>query len=187
MCTAKIEINTWIGTENLWCDRQRFCLKREWLAIILYILDFCRENSSHFHRDVHLHHKSDFYVLRHKEFGDGRYYISNEHKIMIHKVGSVKYTRFGFHCYCSCLSFDLICPILSKGMITFIENTSEMSSTNWRPFCPGVGWEGGMRRMMTSSNGNIFRITGHLCGTGEFPAQRPVTRSFDVFFDLRLN
>ena len=23
--------------------------------------------------------------------------------------------------------------------------------------------------------------------SGEFPAQRPVTRSFDVFFDLRLN
>ena len=23
--------------------------------------------------------------------------------------------------------------------------------------------------------------------TGEFPAQRPVTRSFDIFFDLRLN
>ena len=23
--------------------------------------------------------------------------------------------------------------------------------------------------------------------TGEFPAQRPVTQSFDVFFDLRLN
>ena len=45
--------------------------------------------------------------------------------------------------------------------------------------------------MMTSSNGNIFRVTGPLCGefTGpdEFPAQRPVTLSFDVFFDLRLN
>ena len=44
--------------------------------------------------------------------------------------------------------------------------------------------------MMTSSTGNIFRVTGHLCGTspvtGELPAQRPVTRSFDVFFDLRL-
>ena len=44
--------------------------------------------------------------------------------------------------------------------------------------------------MMTSSNGNIFRVTGHLCreftGPGEFPTQRPVTRSFDVF-DLRLN
>ena len=45
--------------------------------------------------------------------------------------------------------------------------------------------------MMTSSNGNIFRVTGHLCGefTGPrwIPAQRPVARSFDVFFDLRLN
>ena len=45
--------------------------------------------------------------------------------------------------------------------------------------------------MMTSSNGNIFRVTGPLCGEftgpGEFPAQWPVTRSFDVFFDLGLN
>ena len=45
--------------------------------------------------------------------------------------------------------------------------------------------------MMTSSNGNIFRITCHLCGNspvpGEFPARRPVTRSFDVFVDPRLN
>ena len=36
-----------------------------------------------------------------------------------------------------------------------------------------------------------FPFTGPLCGefTGpsEFLAQRPVTRSFDVFFDLRLN
>ena len=45
--------------------------------------------------------------------------------------------------------------------------------------------------MMTSSNGNIFRITGHLCGefTGPrwIPPQRSVTWNFDVFFDLRLN
>ena len=38
---------------------------------------------------------------------------------------------------------------------------------------------------MTSSNGNILRVTGPLCGEftspGEIPAQRPVTRSFDVF------
>ena len=44
---------------------------------------------------------------------------------------------------------------------------------------------------MMSSNGNIFRVTGPLCGEftgpGEFPTQRPVTRSFDVYFDLRLN
>ena len=38
---------------------------------------------------------------------------------------------------------------------------------------------------------NIFRVTGPLCGEftgpGDFPAQRPVTQSFDVFFDLCLN
>ena len=39
--------------------------------------------------------------------------------------------------------------------------------------------------VMTSSNGNIFRVTGP--SWGEFPSHRPVTRSFDVFFDLRLN
>ena len=38
---------------------------------------------------------------------------------------------------------------------------------------------------MTSSNGNIFRVTGPCAGnspvTGEFPAERLVTRSFEVF------
>ena len=45
--------------------------------------------------------------------------------------------------------------------------------------------------MLTSSNGNILRVTGPLwgefAGPSEFRAQRPVTRSFDVFFDLCLS
>ena len=45
--------------------------------------------------------------------------------------------------------------------------------------------------MMTASNGNIFRVTGPCAGnslvTGEFPSQTPLTWSFDVLFDLRLN
>ena len=47
--------------------------------------------------------------------------------------------------------------------------------------------------MMTSSNGNIFRVVllaicaGISPVPGEFPAQRSVTRSFDVIFDLRPN
>ena len=45
--------------------------------------------------------------------------------------------------------------------------------------------------MMTSSNGNIFRApvicAGNSSVSVEFPAQRLVTRSFDVFFGLRLN
>ena len=45
--------------------------------------------------------------------------------------------------------------------------------------------------MMTSSNGNIFRVTGPMWG--EFsghrwlPLTKPVTRNFNVFFNLRLN
>ena len=46
---------------------------------------------------------------------------------------------------------------------------------------------------MASSNGNIFRVTGHLCG--EFTGPRwivgmkasDVEFGFDVFFDLPLN
>ena len=38
--------------------------------------------------------------------------------------------------------------------------------------------------MMTSSNGNLSALLAHCAGnspiTGEFPAQRPVTRSFDI-------
>ena len=51
--------------------------------------------------------------------------------------------------------------------------------------------------VMTSSNGwrhqmETFSALLAICGgnspvPGEFPAQRPVTRSFDVFFHLRLN
>ena len=45
--------------------------------------------------------------------------------------------------------------------------------------------------MMTSSNGNIFRVTGHLCGEFTDPRWIPRTKAsdagFDVFFDLRLN
>ena len=45
--------------------------------------------------------------------------------------------------------------------------------------------------LMTSSNGNISALLALCAGnsqvTGEFPVQRPVTRSFDVFVALRLN
>ena len=58
---------------------------------------------------------------------------------------------------------------------------------NWN----GILWWYLTTVMMTSSNGNIFRVTGPLCGEfivpSEFPSQTPATRSFDVFFDLRLN
>ena len=44
--------------------------------------------------------------------------------------------------------------------------------------------------MMTSSNGNIFRFTAHLCGKFTGPQRNPRTKASDaelVFFDLHLN
>ena len=45
--------------------------------------------------------------------------------------------------------------------------------------------------MMTSSNENIFRVTAICEGNppvaGGFQSQRPVTQSFDILYDLRLN
>ena len=45
--------------------------------------------------------------------------------------------------------------------------------------------------MKTSSYGNVFGVTGFCAGkspvTCEFSPQRPLTRIFDVFFDLHLN
>ena len=80
----------------------------------------------------------------------------------------------------------------NRNSIIFIlkKNTLEnVVCQKWRPFCPGGRWvnisTSITRVTMISSNGNIFRVTGPLCG--EFighrwiPAQSPVTWSFDVF------
>ena len=55
----------------------------------------------------------------------------------------------------------------------------------------GLGHRQNITLMMTSWNGDISELLAICSGNspvpGEFRAQRPVTRSFDVFFDLRLN
>ena len=64
-------------------------------------------------------------------------------------------------------------------------------ASNITPCAHLVGYSAWNQSMMTSSNGNFFRVTGPLCGEftgpGEFTTKRPVMRSFDVYFDLRLN
>ena len=66
--------------------------------------------------------------------------------------------------------------------LTQIDSNAEWVSMSRR-------WQ--LFHMVTSSNGNIFRVTDFCMGnspvTGEFPTQRPVTRNFDIFFDLSLN
>ena len=43
------------------------------------------------------------------------------------------------------------------------------------------------RHQMETFTALLAICAGNSPVTGEFPAQMPVTRSFDVFFDLRLN
>ena len=49
------------------------------------------------------------------------------------------------------------------------------------------GWLAWWRHQMETFSALLALCAGSSPVSGEFPAQRPVTRSFDVFFDLRLN
>ena len=48
-------------------------------------------------------------------------------------------------------------------------------------------WHSCWRHQMETFSALLAICAGNSPVSGEFPAQRPVTRSFDVFFDLRLN
>ena len=82
-----------------------------------------------------------------------------------------------------------------KLFIWLIFVTSEVSFLNFCGIAPYVDCHicesMAQCHMMMSSNGNISALlvlwAGNWPVTGEFPSQRPVTRSLDVYFDLRLN
>ena len=49
---------------------------------------------------------------------------------------------------------------------------------------PECAW---WRHRMETFSALLAICAGNSPVSGEFPAQRPVTRNFDIFFDLRLN
>ena len=59
----------------------------------------------------------------------------------------------------------------------------KLFSRYW-PFVRGIPW---WRHQMETFSALLAICAGNSPVPGEFPTQRPVTRSFDVFFDLRLN
>ena len=74
------------------------------------------------------------------------------------------------------------------GSLSVAVSFSHCDSAPWK----GMSWLYSVQLFNPRwQNGNIFRATGHLCGefTGDrwIPAQRPVTWSFDVIFDLSVN
>ena len=84
----------------------------------------------------------------------------------------------------------LLCGNLTGLYINPLDTrASSLFDMECKSMCWWIGFSAFIQIMMTTPNGNIFRVTGHLCGEvtgpGEFPTQSPVTRNFDVFFDLR--
>ena len=74
--------------------------------------------------------------------------------------------------------FDQFTHIL-RGSFTAIGG-----SHNIVPMSVKLSW---WRHQMETFSALLVLCGGNSPVTGEFPAQRPVTRSFDVYFDLRLN
>ena len=71
-------------------------------------------------------------------------------------------------------------------------NHHQIGSMNYCPLFRVRSWNNGMRCMSFYILMEAFSTLLALCAgnspvTGEFPSQRPVTRTFDVFFGLCLN
>ena len=111
-----------------------------------------------------------------------------------HRCGIVGLMQERRNSNANALELRLACTNLSIWWMirnTFTGKVTKSSWSLWVPYPWSVLFCCLSHCMMTSSNGNIFHVTGPLCGEctdpGEFPAQRPVTRSIDIFFHLRLN
>ena len=67
---------------------------------------------------------------------------------------------------------------------------SAIPSTIHGDFCIGRFWRFSLpwwRHQIEPFSASLALCAGNSPVTGEFPSQKPMTRSFDVFFDLRLN
>ena len=64
--------------------------------------------------------------------------------------------------------------IAAKQMADFVKYCLEDGNSWWR-------------HQMETFSALLAHLCGEFTGRDEIPAQRPVTKSFDVFFDLRLN
>ena len=87
-----------------------------------------------------------------------------------------------------CSITDVLCTKLHNDLIIEMDviwkNNCFVSFEFWMSFGGISSW---WRHQMETFSALLAICAGSSPVTGEFPAQRPVTRSFDVFFDLRPN
>ena len=89
----------------------------------------------------------------------------------------------------------IICAVIALKTIKFLGLPSAWQILHWTGLDNWACWyhlthwplRPWWRHKMETFSALLAICAGNSPGTGDFPAQRPVTRSFDVFFDLRLN
>ena len=95
--------------------------------------------------------------------------------IVSHTIGKVKFCCFFVSSFVFCfVLFCLLCFGFFVGFLSRLKTYRAPNSAWWR-------------HQMETFSALLAICAGNSPVPGEFPAQRPVTQSFDVFFDLRLN
>ena len=84
--------------------------------------------------------------------------------------------------WCGALMFSLICAWIN-GHFSVNGTTVPVPYHVFALYTAWSWW----RHQIETFSALLAICAGNSPVTGEFPTQRPVTRSFDVFFDLRLN
>ena len=75
-------------------------------------------------------------------------------------------------------------PVLWRPWASWRLNSPAPVCSPHRPLIPSISW---WRHQMETFSALLALCAGNSPISGEFPAQRAVTQSFAVFFDLRLN
>ena len=82
------------------------------------------------------------------------------------------------------LALNCVLPSIFWGQIFSVQRPNLAGRAERPPALIGNAW---WRREMEAISALLAICEGKSPVTGEFPAQRPVTRNLNVFFDLRLN
>ena len=136
-------------------------------------------NCAHALRGLHW----TYWIIQKMNPGDG-WILSFDHDDMENVAMSRRH-----HCPCRCSTISFVVWCLSFFSRHSFYPLAKCSSGMWcgnRDYRSTV-WISWWRHQMEPFSMLLALCVGNSPVTGEFPSQRPVTRRFDVFFDLRQN
>ena len=105
-------------------------------------------------------------------------YITNRN------AGAIRMTTIGSTCHLGGYYLSHWCPIFYTRFIHAAATRESVRIADLQIGCRSLTW---WRHLMETFSAPLALCAGNSPITSEFPSQRPVTRRFDVFIDLRLN